>query len=94
VKDAEIADRIAPKFSVDCRRITPGDPCLNTIQQPNVKVVFEEAVKMFESSGIGKDGTEVIDVDTIVCATGFDTSFRLVFSVVRRKNVDLREKWG
>ena len=94
VKDPEIADRITPKFSVGCRRITPGDPYLNAIQQPNVKVVFGEAVKITESSVIGKDGTKVIDVDTIVCATGFDTSFRPAFSIVGRKNVDLREMWA
>jgi cation diffusion facilitator CzcD-associated flavoprotein CzcO len=94
VKDPEIADRITPKFSVGCRRITPGDPYLNAIQQPNVKVVFEEAVRITESSVDGKDGTEVTDVDTIVCATGFDTSFRPAFPIVGRNGVDLREKWA
>lgn len=94
VKDPNIADRITPKFSVGCRRITPGDPYLNAIQQPNVKVVFEEAVSITESSVVGKDGTEVTDVNTIVCATGFDTSFRPAFPIVGRNRVDLREKWA
>jgi hydroxyversicolorone monooxygenase len=94
VKDSEIADKITPKFSVGCRRITPGDPYLQAIQQPNVKVVFEEAVKITENSIIGKDGTEVKDIDTIVCATGFDTSFRPAFPIVGRNGVDLREKWA
>lgn len=93
VKDPEIANRITPKFSVGCRRITPGDPYLNAIQQPNVKVVFEEAVRIMNASVFGKEGTEVNDVDTIVCATGFDTSFRPAFSIVGRDGVDLRHKW-
>jgi cation diffusion facilitator CzcD-associated flavoprotein CzcO len=82
VMDPEIADRITPKFNVGCRRITPGDPYLNVIQRPNVKVVFEEAVRITKSDVVGKDGTEVKDVDAIVCAMEFDTSFLPTFSIV------------
>jgi hypothetical protein len=38
------------------------------------------------------DGT-VHDVDAIICATGFDTSFRPVFPVIGDKGTDLREDW-
>lgn len=93
-KEPEIVDRITPKSSVGCRRITRGDACLNAIQPPNVKVVFEEAVQIIESSGPGKDETEVIDVDASVCAAGFDTSFRAPFSIVGSKSLERREQWA
>ena len=32
--------------------------------------------------------------DAIVCATGFDTSFRASFPVIGRNGVDLGKKWN
>lgn len=62
------------------------------IQEPNVDVHFTEVVEITEKTIIGKDGVEK-EVDTIVCATGFDTSFRPAFPIVGKNGVDLAEKW-
>jgi cation diffusion facilitator CzcD-associated flavoprotein CzcO len=94
VKDPLIASKITPTFAVGCRRITPGDPYLHAIQESNVKLVFEEAVKITPNSIIGADGTEVKNIDTIICATGFDTSFRPSFPIIGRRAVNLQEKWS
>lgn len=42
---------------------------------------------------VGKDGTEVF-VDTIVCATGFDVSYRPRFPIRGKNGVDLAAKWS
>jgi cation diffusion facilitator CzcD-associated flavoprotein CzcO len=69
-KKPELAEKIIPKWSIGCRRITPGDPYMNAIQEENVDVHFTEVVEINETGLVGKDGTQVKDVDTIVCATG------------------------
>lgn len=82
----------SPNFSVACRRITPGDPYMKAIQEPNITVHFT-AVKEFTEEGVlGADGIER-KVDTVVCATGFDTSYRPRFPFVGQNGVDLRDKW-
>lgn len=81
-----------PSFGVGCRRMTPADPFMAAIQQNNVDVHFT-AVTEFTADGlIGEDGTER-RADTIICATGFDTSYRPKFPLVGQGGVDLREKW-
>lgn len=93
IKDKELADKITPKWSLGCRRITPGDPYIMAIQEPNVTCHFTEVVEVTETGLVGKNG-EACEVDTIVCATGFDTSFRPNFPIVGRNGVVLSEKWA
>lgn len=42
---------------------------------------------------ISEDGRE-FKVDAIVCATGFDTSFKPAFPVIGRKGQNLRDFWA
>ncbi|EOD51159.1 putative flavin-binding monooxygenase protein [Neofusicoccum parvum UCRNP2] len=79
-------------LKVSCRRITPGDPYLHAIQEPNVNMHFTGAARIEKDGVVGEDGT-VVTCDTIVCATGFDTTWKPRFPVVGRNGVDLREKW-
>ncbi|EEH33494.1 sterigmatocystin biosynthesis monooxygenase StcW [Paracoccidioides lutzii Pb01] len=46
-----------------------------------------------EDGLVGEDGVER-KVDTIVCATGFDVSYRPRFPIVGQNGVDLRDKWA
>lgn len=63
------------------------------IQKENVDVHFTAINKIVEDGVIGDDGVER-KVDTIVCATGFDASFRPPFPVVGRGDIDLRDRWA
>lgn len=47
-----------PKWSIGCRRITPGDPYMEAIQKPNVDVHFTPVTKITEDGVIGADGVE------------------------------------
>lgn len=92
IKDPVLFEKMMPKWTLGCRRITPGDGYMRAIQEPNVQVHFTEVVEITETGLKGKDGTEV-QADTIVCATGFDTSFRPAFPILGRNGVSLADKW-
>ncbi|KAI1630493.1 flavin-binding monooxygenase-like protein [Exophiala viscosa] len=88
----EIYEQLLPSFSPGCRRLTPGNPYMKAIQESNVNLHRCAVTKVTPNSVIGSDGTEV-EVDTIICATGFDVSYKPRFSVVGRNGVSLQDKW-
>jgi hydroxyversicolorone monooxygenase len=92
IKDERLLKGFAPKFGIGCRRITPGDPYMAAIQKDNVDVHFTLADRITETGVIGGDGIER-EVDTIVCATGFDVTYRPRFDLVGEGGIDLGEKW-
>jgi len=57
---------------------------MNAIQKDNVEVHFALFEEITEDGVIGKDGT-CREVDTIVCATGFDVTDRPRFPVIGKK---------
>ncbi|RDW92473.1 flavin-binding monooxygenase-like protein [Coleophoma crateriformis] len=92
IKDERLLKGFTPKFEIGCRRITPGDPYMKAIQAENVDVHFSAVNKITEDSVIDSNGKEC-KVDTIVCATGFDVSYRPYFPIVGQNGVELAEKW-
>lgn len=82
-----------PKFSVGCRRVTPGENYLRSIQQPNVNVHFTGVDRVTPTGVVGADGVHR-EGDTLICATGFDVSFRPRFPIFGRNGVDLRAAWA
>jgi len=92
IKDDRLLKGFTPKFGIGCRRITPGDPYMRAIQEPNVDVHFTAVNEITEDSVIDTEGTEK-KVDTIVCATGFDVSYRPRFPIIGQNGVDLADKW-
>jgi len=64
---------------------------MRAIQEPNVDVHFTAVSKTTEDSVIDTEGTEK-KVDTIICATGFDVSYKPRFPIVGQNGVELREK--
>ena len=93
IKDKRLLAGFTPTFGVGCRRVTPGDPYMEAIQKPNVDVHFTPVVSCTEDGVIGKDGVER-KVDTIVCATGFDVTYKPKFPIIGKGGVDLSDKWA
>jgi hydroxyversicolorone monooxygenase len=62
------------------------------IQKENVDVHFTAVEKITPKGVVGADGVER-ECDTIVCATGFDVSYRPRFPIVGQNGVQLAEKW-
>ncbi|KAI8187159.1 FAD-binding monooxygenase moxY [Colletotrichum sp. SAR 10_75] len=88
----DIFEQLLPNFAVGCRRLTPGNPYMRAVQKENIELHRGAVTKVTPSTIIASNGDEV-EVDTIICATGFDVSFRPPFSVVGRNGISLQEKW-
>jgi cation diffusion facilitator CzcD-associated flavoprotein CzcO len=82
-----------PPFGLGCRRMTPGSGYLESLKAENATVLNQDAASFTETGLIAADGTKV-DVDVVICATGFDTSFAPPFTLIGRNGADLRQQFG
>lgn len=90
--DNPLADFIIPKFAVGCRRPTPGNGYLESLTKENVRVVTDEIAEVVPEGVILATG-EVLKVDALICATGFDLSFCPRFPIVGRNGANLADQW-
>ncbi|KAF9882914.1 hypothetical protein FE257_004895 [Aspergillus nanangensis] len=93
-KPALLKSIIPKDFNVACRRPTPGNGYLEALVHPNT-TVFTQTIAGITPTGIvdSASGKEY-PVDVIICATGFDTSFRPRFTLKGLdKTTSLAEKW-
>lgn len=87
----ELCKALIPEFPLGCRRMTPGHGYLQALSKPNV-VVRRSGIKRFVAEGIELDSGEILKVDAIVCATGFNTSFTPRFPIIGREG-NLQDRW-
>lgn len=92
-KGRKAAEMLLPDFPVGCRRQTPGPGFLEALVQDNVELRWDDLGSCTEK-GIKTKSGEERGYDVIVCATGFDTTFRPAFPIVGRNGVDLATKWS
>lgn len=91
--DPDLINAIIPtSFPAGCRRLTPGPGYLESLTESNVRVVTERIVKVL-AKGIQMESGEVIELDAIVCATGFDVSFCPRFPIIGRRGQNLQDLW-
>ncbi|PPR07982.1 hypothetical protein CVT24_002694 [Panaeolus cyanescens] len=88
----EALEWIIPQWGYGCRRFTPGVGYLEALASEKVQVVKGGVVAATEDGCVCDDGKEY-PVDIIICATGFDTSFKPRFPIIGRAGVDLRDAW-
>ncbi|KAH8695626.1 cyclohexanone monooxygenase [Talaromyces proteolyticus] len=90
----DIMERIIPTtFEVGCRRPTPGNGFLEALTLDKVTTYLDSVKKITRKGFIDTDGNEQ-EVDVIICATGFDTSWVPRFPIVANgKNLqDIQRK--
>jgi cation diffusion facilitator CzcD-associated flavoprotein CzcO len=81
-KKPELAAKLIPSnFNVGCRRPTPGNGFLEALTEEKTQVIFD-GIKEITPMGFIDTNDKSQDVDMIICATGFDTSFRPSFPIV------------
>lgn len=74
---------LIPDYPLGCRRMTPASGYLQSLQAPNVELYEDEIARIVEG-GIELRNGELVEVDAIMCATGFDTSFVPCFPIFGR----------
>ncbi|KAH6975459.1 hypothetical protein BKA56DRAFT_89961 [Ilyonectria sp. MPI-CAGE-AT-0026] len=89
--DKRLCDAMVPDFPLGCRRLTPGVGYLEALKAPNVTVVTDPITRVVPQ-GLETSTGELIKVDAIVCATGFNVSFCPRFPILGRKG-NLQDKW-
>uniref|UniRef100_D8PMF7 FAD/NAD(P)-binding domain-containing protein n=1 Tax=Schizophyllum commune (strain H4-8 / FGSC 9210) TaxID=578458 RepID=D8PMF7_SCHCM len=87
-----IAKHLIPEFGLGCRRLTPGPGYLEALCEDNVDFVASPIKRVTENGVVTEDGTE-INLDILICATGYDTSFQLGFPFIGKGGVDLKDKY-
>ncbi|OOF92101.1 hypothetical protein ASPCADRAFT_153419 [Aspergillus carbonarius ITEM 5010] len=90
-----VRDAIIPKnFNVACRRPTPGNGYLETLASDKT-TVFTERIQAITPAGVIDSATGIEHpVDVIICATGFDTSYRPRFPIIGLNGTNLSDKWA
>ncbi|KAG4218662.1 hypothetical protein PC116_g32858, partial [Phytophthora cactorum] len=81
--DERLCKVLIPKFPLGTRRITPAPGYLEALRTPNTEVITE-GIAAVVPEGIQLESGEVVKLDAIICATGFDTSFVPRFPIVGR----------
>ncbi|KAF2816163.1 FAD/NAD(P)-binding domain-containing protein [Mytilinidion resinicola] len=87
-----LEERLVPNWHVGCRRLTPGVGYLESLGKENVEVVYGEITKISEKGCVSDNGNEY-PLDVLICATGFNTSFKPRFPVINHKGVNLQDVW-
>jgi cation diffusion facilitator CzcD-associated flavoprotein CzcO len=88
----ELAEKLTPKWGVGCRRLTPGQNFLESLVKPNVEVITNE-IDRIEPEGLVTSDGKLHKVDALICATGFNTTYRPRFELVGRQEVPLADLW-
>ena len=87
-----LLDQLIPSFPPICRRLTPGPGYLEALTDDKVDLITSEIVKVDETGIVTADGQHR-DIDALICATGFDTTFNPRFPVIGQNGVSLSDRW-
>ena len=90
--DEFLEAKLIPEWHVGCRRLTPGVGYLESLGKDNVSVVYGEITNVSEKGCVCDDGQEY-PVDVLICATGFDTTFKPRFPLIGPDGRNLQEEW-
>lgn len=91
-KKPEILAAMSPSFAVGCRRLTPGPGYLEALVEDNVDFISDN-IASINSDGIALENGKQIDVDVLVCATGFNTTAVPPFEIIGKGGETLKEKF-
>lgn len=87
-----LEEKLIPEWALGCRRLTPGVGYLESLTKPNVSVVYGE-ISAITESGCVSEGVEY-PVDVLVCATGFNTTFKPRFPLIGPSGDNLQDIWS
>ncbi|KAI1093940.1 flavin-binding monooxygenase [Rostrohypoxylon terebratum] len=91
-KKPEIADFLIPSFSVGCRRPSPGPGYLEALVEDNVDFITDP-VEAITSTGVTLKFGRKVELDALVCATGFNASSAPPFPIYGRGGLSLKSRF-
>jgi cation diffusion facilitator CzcD-associated flavoprotein CzcO len=93
VSDPELRAKLAPQYTLGCKRVLLSDDFYPAICQPNVEVITDRIREVRANSIITEDGKEH-EIDTIICGTGFHvTDAQFPHCIHGRGGQSLAESW-
>ena len=93
VEDPEVRAKLTPDFTHGCKRPLTSSDYFPTFNRPNVELVTDKVERITADGVVTADGVERA-VDTIILATGFETTKYLsAIEVTGRGGRSLREEW-
>ena len=93
VADERLREQLTPDHPLGCKRLVFATDYLQTLVEPHVDVVSSPASALRSRSLVTQDGSE-LDVDVVVCATGYAAADYLgQIDVVGENGVSLHEAW-
>jgi cyclohexanone monooxygenase len=93
VADERLREQLTPQHPFGCKRLVFATDYLQTLTRPHVRVVSSPARALRSRSLVTADGTE-LDVDVVVCATGYAAADYLgQIDVVGEGGVSLHDTW-
>ena len=85
--------KLIPQYSVGCRRPTPGVGYLEALTSNNTETVLGDIKQVIADGVIDKEGNVHL-IDVLICATGFDTTFRPRFPLLGAQGKSLEDEWA
>ena len=93
VADDELRAKLVPDYPIGCKRILAVSDYFSTLMRDNVDVV-DTPIERLTATGVVTGDGEVHPVDTVILATGFEsTSFLAPLEIVGRDGQKLDEVW-
>lgn len=93
VKDPALRKQVTPDYTIGCKRVLISNDWYPALQRDNVALETDGIERITETGIVTRDGRE-IEVDAIVCATGFKVpSSAAPFPVFGRDKLSLNEAW-
>ncbi|KAL4918504.1 hypothetical protein BDW62DRAFT_200878 [Aspergillus aurantiobrunneus] len=86
IGDEELAQKLTPGFA-------PGVNYPESLNMPNVTTVYGKIMEVTADGCVTEDG-QTWPLDALICATGFDTTFKPPFPVIGRGGHNLVEQWA
>ncbi|KAI9148728.1 putative sterigmatocystin biosynthesis monooxygenase stcW [Paramyrothecium foliicola] len=87
-----LCEKLIPKWELGCRRITPGPGYLESFLRPNCHLT-DSPITQVTAKGVRTVDGQEYECDVVICATGFDVSFRPRYPTVGLNGVNLQDKW-
>ena len=86
-------EKLFPSSGAGCKRLVAGSDYLRSLRAPNVKPVYGRIMSLTQDGCTDSNSTAHSNLDVIICATGFDTSYISRFPIIGLDGTNIQEYW-